>query len=55
MGGIMNALMDGIKNMLLDLFAMGKGFIYGFIMVALLILIGGALLYGILYMRNLTF
>ncbi|RBO98365.1 hypothetical protein DET59_1385 [Rossellomorea aquimaris] len=29
-------LIDGIKNMYLDLFAIGKGFIYGFVMVALL-------------------
>jgi hypothetical protein len=48
-------LLDGIKNIFLDLFAMGKGFIYGFVMIALLVLIGGALLYGILYLRNLIF
>jgi hypothetical protein len=51
----MKMLIDGIKNMFLDLFAMGKGFIYGFVMVALLFLVGGALLYGILYLRNLAF
>jgi hypothetical protein len=49
----MKTLTDGIKNMILDLFAMGKGFIYGFVMVAMLTLVGGALLYGILYLRNL--
>ncbi|WP_188048686.1 hypothetical protein [Bacillus sp. CH30_1T] len=51
----MKTLLDGVKNIFLDLFAMGKGFIYGFAMVALLVLIGGALLYGILYLRNLIF
>jgi hypothetical protein len=51
----MKMLLDGIKNIFLDLFAMGKGFIYGFVMIALLVLIGGALLYGILYLRNLIF
>ncbi|XXM72337.1 hypothetical protein ACQ0QQ_00080 [Lysinibacillus sphaericus] len=49
----MNSIVEGIKNMFLDIFAMGKGFIYGFVMVALLILVGGALLFGILYLRNL--
>ena len=51
----MKTLIDGIKNMFLDLFAMGKGFIYGFVMVALLVLVVGALIYGILYIRNLIF
>jgi hypothetical protein len=51
----MKTLLDGIKNLILDLFAMGKGFIYGFVMVALLVLIGGALLYGSLCFRNLIF
>jgi hypothetical protein len=51
----MKTLIDGIKNMFLDLFAMGKGFIYGFVMITLLFLVGGALLYGILYLRNLIF
>ncbi|MEA3319526.1 MAG: hypothetical protein U9Q88_05820 [Bacillota bacterium] len=51
----MKTLVDGIKNMFLDIVAMGKGLIYGFVMVGLLILVGGALLYGILYIRNLIF
>jgi hypothetical protein len=49
----MKTIVEGIKNMFLDIFAMGKGFIYGFVMVALLILAGGALLFGILYLRNI--
>lgn len=51
----MKTLVDGIKNMFLDISAMGKCLIYGFVMVALLILVGGALLYGILYLRNLIY
>lgn len=49
----MKAIINGFKHMFLDLFAMGKGFIYGFVMVALLILVGGSLLYGVLYLRNM--
>ncbi|WP_197284335.1 hypothetical protein [Bacillus sp. CHD6a] len=51
----MRSIVNGIKNMFLDISAMGKGLVYGFVMVALLILVGGALLYGILYLRNLIF
>ena len=51
----MKTILERIQNIFLDLFAMGKGFIYGFFMVALLILVGGALLYGFLYIRNLIF
>ncbi|MBH9966216.1 hypothetical protein [[Bacillus] enclensis] len=49
----MKAIVNEMKNMFLDLFAMGKGFIYGFVMVALLILVGGVLIYGVLYLRNM--
>ncbi|WP_197284189.1 hypothetical protein [Bacillus sp. CHD6a] len=51
----MKTLVDEIKNIFLDISAMGKGLIYGFLMVALLILVGGTLLFGILYIRNLIF
>ncbi|NMH74567.1 hypothetical protein HF078_15885 [Bacillus sp. RO2] len=51
----MKKLVDGTKNMFLDISAMGKGLVYGFVMVALLILVAGVLLYGILYLRNLIF
>ncbi|PUB08303.1 hypothetical protein C8K15_13615 [Paenisporosarcina sp. OV554] len=51
----MNKMVATFKNMFLDSFSMGKGFIYGFIMVGLLILIGFALFYGILFLRNLIF
>lgn len=43
------------KNMFLDLFSMGKGFVYGFVMVGLFILIGGVLIYGGLYLKNVVF
>jgi len=48
----MNAIMDAIKGYFLDVFAMGKGFIYGFLMIGLLISGGTALLYGVLFIRN---
>ena len=51
----MNKLLGTFKNMFLDLFAMGKGFIYGFVMVGLLVLIGIALLYGFLFLKNIVF
>ena len=51
----MNKLLGAFKNMFLDLFAMGKGFIYGFVMVGLLVLIGIAILYGILFLKNIVF
>ena len=51
----MNKMVETFKNMYLDSISMGRGFIYGFILVGLLILIGGTLLYGILFLRNLIF
>jgi hypothetical protein len=53
LGGVMKAIVNEMKHMFLDLIAMGKGFIYGFVMVALIILVSGALLYGMLYLRNI--
>lgn len=38
----MNKVFGTFKNMFLDLFSMGKGFVYGFVMVGLSILIYGA-------------
>jgi hypothetical protein len=52
---IMCKVIDTYKNMLLDLFSMGKGFIYGFVMVGLFIVIGGTLLYGFLFLKNLIY
>ncbi|WP_394176388.1 hypothetical protein [Guptibacillus hwajinpoensis] len=51
----MQILLNRFKNIISDLFAMGKGYIYGFVMVGLLVFIGGALLYGVLFVRNLMF
>lgn len=48
----MDKVIDILKNMFLDLFSMGKGFLYGFIMVGLFIFIIGALLGAILYVIN---
>ncbi|MCM2676871.1 hypothetical protein [Alkalicoccobacillus plakortidis] len=36
------------KEMTLDLFAMGKGFVYGFVMVGGFILVVGLLVYAVL-------
>ena len=41
-----------LKGMFLDLVSMGKGFIYGFVLVGLLILICDALLDGILLLKK---
>ncbi|WP_339148868.1 MULTISPECIES: hypothetical protein [unclassified Sutcliffiella] len=49
----MQAIIDSIKGFFLDIMAMGKGFIYGFMMIGLLIAGGTALLYEILWVRNL--
>ncbi len=51
----MNRVLETLKNMSLDLFSMGKGFVYGFVMIGLFIVIGGILLYAFLYIRNLLF
>ncbi|WP_186577167.1 hypothetical protein [Aquibacillus kalidii] len=51
----MSKVMDIFKNMFLDLFSMGKGFVYGFVMVGLFIVACGAILYGVLFLRNLFF
>ncbi len=34
----MSKVLDTFKNMFLDVFSMGKGFVYGFVMVALYLL-----------------
>jgi hypothetical protein len=52
---MMKKVVNIFKNMLLDLYSMGKGFLYGFIMVGLLVVIVGALLYGVLYLKNVLF
>ncbi|MBU8907513.1 hypothetical protein [Desertibacillus haloalkaliphilus] len=52
---MMVKIVDLIKNMFLDLLSMGKGFVYGFVMVGLFIVICGALLYAILYLKNVIF
>ncbi len=49
----MQTLFHSVKNLFLDLFAMGKGLVYGFLLVGLLTFIGGALLYGFLFLRHL--
>ncbi|WP_179194739.1 hypothetical protein [Bacillus sp. EAC] len=50
----MYKILGTLKNMLLDLISMGKGFIYGFAMVGLLVVISSAILYGILYIKNIV-
>ncbi len=51
----MNKVLGIFKNMFLDLFSMGKGFVYGFVMVGLFIVICGALIYSFLFLKNLMF
>ncbi|MDV2884819.1 hypothetical protein RYX45_06490 [Alkalihalophilus pseudofirmus] len=48
-------VVDGFKNMFLDLFSMGKGFLYGFVMIGLLIVIVTTLIYGMILLYNLLF
>gem|GEM_PF-1942029 len=50
----MQFIFNAIKNMFLDLFSMVRGFTYGFLMVGLFILVVGALIYGILYLKNIV-
>ncbi|QDP41526.1 hypothetical protein FN924_15905 [Radiobacillus deserti] len=54
-GKDMNKVFRTFKNVFLDLFSMGKGFVYGFVMVGLFIVICGALIYGVLYITNVIF
>jgi hypothetical protein len=51
----MSKVIDILNNMVLDLFSMGKGFVYGFVMVGLFIVVFGALIYGFLFLKNLIF
>ncbi|WP_181884345.1 hypothetical protein [Neobacillus piezotolerans] len=51
----MYAIVDFFKNLFLDVWAMVKGFIYGFLLFSVLIFLGGALLYGFLYLKNVVF
>jgi hypothetical protein len=48
-------VVDGFKNMFLDLFSMGKGFLYGFVMIGLFIVIGTTLIYGTILLYNLLY
>ncbi len=48
-------LLGSLKDMFLDLFSMGKGFAYGFIMVGLFIVICGAVIYGVFFIKNHIF
>ncbi|GGF22398.1 hypothetical protein GCM10010954_21510 [Halobacillus andaensis] len=48
----MQFIINTIKNMFLDLLSMVRGFTYGFVMIGLFILLGGALLNGFLYLKN---
>lgn len=48
-----NKITRFFKNVSLDLFSMGKGFTYGFLLFALFFLILAAVLYGILVLKNL--
>ncbi|MFA9555771.1 hypothetical protein ACERII_00485 [Evansella sp. AB-rgal1] len=52
---ILHKVFDGLKNMFLDLVAMGKGFIYGFVMVGLFITICSALIYVFFFLKNAIF
>lgn len=51
----MKKLLNVFKNMFLDIFSMGKGFIYGFLMIGLLVSIGSAIVYGVLLLKNIIF
>ncbi|WP_226665214.1 hypothetical protein [Metabacillus litoralis] len=51
----MRKIIDIFKNIFLDLFSMGKGFVYGFLMVGLFIITCAALIYGGLFLKNLFF
>jgi hypothetical protein len=51
----MPKVIDILKNMFLDLFSMGKSFVYGFVIVGLFIVVCGVLLYGFLFLKNLIF
>ncbi|WP_183041252.1 hypothetical protein [Salipaludibacillus neizhouensis] len=51
----MDKVIGTFKNMFLDLFSMGKGFLYGFVMVGLFIVICGALIYGFLFLKSFIF
>ncbi|MFZ3579739.1 hypothetical protein [Virgibacillus sp. DJP39] len=51
----MSKVLGTFKNMFLDLIAMGKGFVYGFVMVGLCIAICGALIYGFQFLKNLIY
>lgn len=49
--GTVDFVLSKLKNMVLDLLSMLKGFTYGFVMVGLFIILLGGLLYGALYLK----
>ncbi|MGG0179122.1 hypothetical protein [Gottfriedia acidiceleris] len=51
----MKKLLNVFKNMFLDIYSMGKGFIYGFLMIGLLVIIGSVIVYGVLLLKNIKF
>ncbi|WP_175585165.1 hypothetical protein [Alkalihalophilus pseudofirmus] len=48
-------VVDGFKNIFLDLFSMGKGFLYRFVMIGLFIVIGTTVIYGMISLYNVLF
>lgn len=48
-------LLESFRNMFLDLVSMGKGFVYGFVMVGLLIVVCSVLIYGFIILKNILF
>ncbi|WP_199860654.1 hypothetical protein [Oceanobacillus damuensis] len=51
----MNKVLDSFRNLFMDLFSAGKGFLYGFTIIGLFLVVGAVLLYGILSLRNFLF
>ncbi len=51
----MSKLIHFIKDIVLDLLSMFKGFLYGFVMIGLFIVVCAALIYGILFLKNIIF
>lgn len=51
----MNKIGGILKDMVFDVWSMGKGFVYGFVMISLVIFFGSAIVFLFLKLKNYLF
>ncbi|MBH0229771.1 hypothetical protein LCL89_02205 [Halobacillus yeomjeoni] len=51
----MNSIVTAVKDMALDLYAMIRGFLYGFLLVTLFIIVIGLVIAAVVWLKGLIF